>query len=300
MRRLVKKQIMMMSFCVMQMCAMDSIIEVHPFMHSGIHVSLQAIKDKQIYGLFRDKEACEVQAARKVFIDNMNGDSWIHGKWDDGSRWKMSARCGVGLLELLSGNQDKAKDLIVNAMREDKSAWAHYYVGIFVLIAGKMENPIPTAFKYFQQAHQDNPDHIPSHWYRHIMAMAGWNAEQKNNWMIWLDTLLCKNYKIRLSYPLALYGRKYNDQVGAEMLCLEVAARYPNEYQRNAINDLQTYCLKGNDSTGHPYAHQADALLREIASKRSGYLARIAVGKLDMLKYDHPQFSLSDSNDDKT
>lgn len=281
MLRVEKKQIMMMSFCFAQICAMEPIIEIHPFMYSGINTSLQLIKDKEIYGISRDRKAAAVKDARKVFIDNMNGDSWIYGAWDDGSPWKMSARCGVGLLELLSGDQDGAKVLIVDAMREDKSAWARYYVGILVLIAGKMENPIGTAFKYFQKAHEDNPDHIPSHWYRHIMAIAGWDAERKENWVTWVDNLICRNYKKNLSYPLALYARKYNDQVGAEMLCLEVAARYPNQYQVNALNDLEGYCLKKKDETEHPYAQQSEALLRELAGQRGGYLARAVVGRLD-------------------
>ena len=304
MRRLEISQIIVLSFYFMHISAMESMVEVHPFMLSNADQSLQIIKDKHLYGSSRAEKAPEVEAARAVFDDSQ--EAWTYGTWDDGAQWKSNRRCGLGLLELLSGDRQMGIMLIAAAVRKDNSAWARYYLGLLTLVAGTMKDPISAAFEHFKKAHEINPHHIPSHWYRHIMAVTGWKTddwrvEPKQNWMIWFDRQLCGNYRNKLGYPLAVYARECHDQIGAEMLCLQMAARYPNEYQDNALRALYRYCIKVEHGAPHQYAQQAETLLREKASQRGGYIARAFIEKLAEFRIQNtPDAKMQDSDDGKS
>ena len=278
-----RQQIMIiLIFTVMYLDAMESMQEIHPFMLPSVNQSLQAIKDSHSYGFFSDENNPVLQQARAVFNDHVVRGTWMYGQCENGSDWKMNTRCGKGLFELLIGNNKNGITLIQRAADEDQSSWAHYYLGLLILVAGKMDKPLSKAFEHFQKAHRDNPHQVASYWYRHIMAIAGWNAQLKNNWMTWLDQRLCANHKKTLSYPLAVYARTCNDTVGAEMLCLKEAAIHHNPYRDKAIGALYRYCLPKEDGSLHPYAQEAETILREIASKRNGYyLARTAINRLD-------------------
>jgi hypothetical protein len=302
MRRL-EMLVIMFSFYAMHINAMESEVEVHPFMLFKVDQSLQAIKDQHRYGIFRDENAPEVQAARAMFDDSQ--EAWTYGTWDDGVRWKSNRRCGLGLIELLSGDKQMGTMLIAAAVRKDKSAWAHYYIGLLTLVVGGMKDPISAAFEHFKQAHEKSP-HIPSHWYRHIMAVTGWKvddwkAEPKQNWMIWFDRQLCGEYRDELGYPLAVYARACRDEVGAELLCLQMAARYPNKYQDDALRGLYEYSTKIEHGAPHPYAQRAEELLREKASQVDGYFARTLIEDLNKLrKQKTVDTKIQDSDDERS
>lgn len=265
MRRIRKKLIMMVSFYSMQSATMERVTEAHPFMLSNVHESLQTIKDNGLYD--SDDNNPEIQDARRVFQDNAKQGPWIEGQWDDGRYWKASTRCGLGLCTLLTGNTKKGKELILDAAQQEHSAWARYYVGIFVLVKPKKPDRISMAWNCFKTAHEDNPNHIVSHWYRHIMAMVGWESELKDNWVGWFDRWLCEGFKTELSYPLAVYAHNCRDQVGAELMCLQVAAEHEGEYQDKALRRLYHYCISQKDGTAHPYAQEAESIMHAIAAR---------------------------------
>jgi hypothetical protein len=282
--RRVEKKIILLSFYVMHIGAMEP-IEVHPFMLSSVDQSLQAIKSSECYGLFYDEKNPALKQARQILKDHSPDDPWMYGEWEDGSQWKVNLRCGVGLLELLRGRSNQAEKMIADAINEDNSAWARYYAGLLTLTRGKKEDRIPTAFEHFKKAHEDNPHQIVSHWYRHIMAMAGWEAAPKDNWVTWLDAFLCRNHKRELGYPLAVYARKCNDTIGAEMLCLKVAATQRTRYQEKALIDLYKYSAKKVNGLAHPYAQEAEELLRNLATqKQRHYIVPTIIEKLDAIE----------------
>lgn len=249
-------------FCFVRLNAMISKTEVHPFMLSTVDQPLQSIKGKKL-AAFTDYTDPEIIAVGAVFKAQLSQGKWIYGTWEDGSQWKANSRCGLGLFLRLVGKTKAAMRLIQKAADEDGSSWARYYMGFMELISG---GNIDLAFDHFQRAHKANPEQIPAHWYRHLMTVSGWQAEQqKNNWMVWFEELNCKRLKHELSYPLSLYARLCNDNVGAEMLCLRDAATHSNMYRANAINVLYHYTIRKQDGTMHPQAQEAtDILLGNI------------------------------------
>jgi hypothetical protein len=262
----------------------ERIIEVHPFMLSSVEASLQKLKDNNLYSPDVDAEDPIVQEAREAFQNQVEQGTWIEGQWDDGSRWKSSTRCGLGLYVFGTGDMDAGEKLINDAALKDGSTWASYYLGIIELITEEEPDAF-VALEHFKKAAKANPEHIGPNWYRHIMAVAGWHAaDLKDNWLSWLDGLLCKRSKVSLSYPLAVYARKCQDTFGAELLCLEVAARHKNAHQRTAIKELYHYSVHNYDGTRYPEAQKAERILRSIGSHTRYHLIQEAIRLLDERK----------------
>jgi hypothetical protein len=265
------------------------VIEVHPFMTSNVDQSLQKIKDNGVYGPGTDEDNPIIRDARIVFEEQVEKGFWIEGAWNDREKWKASTRCGLGLCTFLTGNVKEGKKLIVRAAYLDHSAWAHYYLGLIELVTKKKPNIAP-ALQHFKKAHENNPNHIPAHWYRHIMAMLGYrhsapaDLQPKDNWVTWADKCLVLEEKIELSYPLASCARTCRDEVGAEMMCLKVAAENKNVYQKAAIGRLCYCCFPQKNGAPHRYAREAEEILRDIGTRSEYREIQEAVRKLDEIK----------------
>lgn len=252
MQAIKKALIMMVSLYPMQSISMDSEIEqneieVHPFMMSRVGEA-----DLSPHALIEEEYA--------------NQRLWIVADSDDGVQYKASTRCGFGLIEYLRGNSKNGKGLIVAAVKEDHSSWALYYCGLILLIEQRKEDYLNVARKCFQVAHISNPTQIASHWYRHIMAMAGWPAERKDNLLTQIDSSLCKGHQVRMSYPLALCARDCHDSE-AILMCLAVAAEHENTYQKKALDGLVGVCRPPRPVLRSEYAQKAEKIIRDIASR---------------------------------
>lgn len=237
----------MVTLYSMQSISMQNQIEVHPFMMSRVGQA-------------------DLSPNALIGEEYTNQRLWIVADSDDGVQYKASTRCGFGLIEYLRGNSKNGKRLIAAAVKEDHSSWAAYYCGLILLIEQRKEDYLNVARKCFQVAHISNPTQIASHWYRHIMAMAGWPAERKDNWLTQIDSSLCQGHKVRMSYPLALCANDSHDSE-AILMCLAVAAEHENTYHKKAMDALLRVCRPDKPLFRSDYAQKAEKIIRDIASR---------------------------------